>query len=134
MQAAHDFYFDAVSQIRMARWSQGRVALVGDACFCPSLLAGQGAAFAMAGAYLLAGELKKAQGDRQVAFANYQRAFQPFIEQKQRTAKRFGGWLAPKTKLGIIVRNQLTRLLAIPPFSEWMVARMFSYRFRVNRH
>jgi 2-polyprenyl-6-methoxyphenol hydroxylase-like FAD-dependent oxidoreductase len=129
MHAANDLYFDAVSQIRMAQWSRGRVALVGDACFCPSLLAGQGAAFAMAGVYLLAGELNKAAGDPQRAFANYQRAFQPFIERKQRAAKWFGGWLAPKTNVGIIVRNQLTRLFAVPPFSKRVVARMFSDRF-----
>jgi 2-polyprenyl-6-methoxyphenol hydroxylase-like FAD-dependent oxidoreductase len=83
----------------------------------------------VAGAYIVARELKKAQGDPQVAFANYQRPFQPFIERKQRAAKRSGGWFAPKTKLGIVVRNQLTRLLAVPPLSKWVVARMFSERF-----
>ena len=41
------FYFDAVSQIRMPSWTRGRVALVGDAAACPSLLAGQGSALAM---------------------------------------------------------------------------------------
>ena len=34
--------------------------LVGDAAFCPSLLAGQGSALAMIGAYVLAGELGQA--------------------------------------------------------------------------
>ncbi|MBI3972875.1 MAG: FAD-dependent monooxygenase [Chloroflexi bacterium] len=47
-------YFDVVEQITMPRWSQGRVALVGDACQCVSLLAGQGASMTMAGAYTLA--------------------------------------------------------------------------------
>ena len=62
-----DFYFDDVSQIRISRWSEGRV-LIGDACFCPSLLAGQGAALAMGAAYILAGELKVSGGDYSVAF------------------------------------------------------------------
>ena len=44
-------YFDAVSQIEISRWSQGRVVVVGDASQCVSLLAGQGASLAMAGAY-----------------------------------------------------------------------------------
>jgi 2-polyprenyl-6-methoxyphenol hydroxylase-like FAD-dependent oxidoreductase len=39
-----ELYFDRVSQIRMQRWWQGRVALVDDAAFAPSLLAGQGSA------------------------------------------------------------------------------------------
>ena len=55
-------YFDRVSQIRMPKWSQGRIALVGDAAYCVSLVAGQGSALAMTGAYVLAGELAKASG------------------------------------------------------------------------
>jgi 2-polyprenyl-6-methoxyphenol hydroxylase-like FAD-dependent oxidoreductase len=39
-------YFDRVSQIKMERWSRGRVALIGDAAFCVSLVAGQGSALA----------------------------------------------------------------------------------------
>lgn len=46
---ADELYFDRVSQIRMPKWSQGRVALVGDAAYCVSLLAGQGSALAMTG-------------------------------------------------------------------------------------
>ena len=47
-------FMDAVIQIQMPTWHQGRVALVGDACDCPTLLSGQGASLAMGGAYLLA--------------------------------------------------------------------------------
>jgi 2-polyprenyl-6-methoxyphenol hydroxylase-like FAD-dependent oxidoreductase len=55
MESCNDVYFDRVSQIQMDKWSQGRVGLIGDAAFCPSLLAGQGAALAMVAAYVLAG-------------------------------------------------------------------------------
>ena len=55
-------YLDRVSQIRMPGWAKGRVALVGDAAFCVSLLAGQGSALAMISAYVLAGELATADG------------------------------------------------------------------------
>jgi 2-polyprenyl-6-methoxyphenol hydroxylase-like FAD-dependent oxidoreductase len=57
-----ELYFDRVSQIKMDRRSKGRVALVGDAAFCVSLMAGQGSALAMTAAYVLAGELAKANG------------------------------------------------------------------------
>src|SRR5262249_7873450 len=53
----------------MGAWSRGRVALIGDAAFCPSLLAGQGAALAMISAYVLAGELGKCEGRPEIAFA-----------------------------------------------------------------
>jgi 2-polyprenyl-6-methoxyphenol hydroxylase-like FAD-dependent oxidoreductase len=59
MESCPELYFDRVSQIRMDTWSKGRVALIGDATFCPSLLAGQGSALAMIAAYVLAGELSR---------------------------------------------------------------------------
>ena len=57
MRTAPDFYFDEMSQIKMDRWSKGRVALVGDAGYCCSPLSGQGTSVALLGAYILAGEL-----------------------------------------------------------------------------
>jgi 2-polyprenyl-6-methoxyphenol hydroxylase-like FAD-dependent oxidoreductase len=42
MRDASDFYFDDVSQIRMDHWSNGRVALVGEAACGPTLITGQG--------------------------------------------------------------------------------------------
>lgn len=36
-------FMDAVIQIQMPVWHQGRVALVGDACVCPTLISGQAA-------------------------------------------------------------------------------------------
>ena len=50
LDRAEDLYFDRVSQIKMETWSRGRVALVGDAAFCVSLMAGQGSALAMTAA------------------------------------------------------------------------------------
>src|SRR5262249_3670712 len=52
-----DVYFDDVVQIRVAGWSRDRVVLVGDSCACVSLIAGQGASMAMAGAFVLAEQL-----------------------------------------------------------------------------
>ena len=79
MDAAPDFYFDVVSQIRMKNWSKGRISLVGDACDCPSLLSGQGSTLAMVGAYILAGELNEANGNYNSAFDRYENIFKPFI-------------------------------------------------------
>ena len=38
---AYDFYFDEMSQVRLPRWSTGRVALLDDAAFGPSPMSGQ---------------------------------------------------------------------------------------------
>jgi 2-polyprenyl-6-methoxyphenol hydroxylase-like FAD-dependent oxidoreductase len=119
MEHCSDLYFDAVSQISMDAWSSGRVGLVGDACFCPSLLAGQGSALAMAAAYVLAGELNAADGDYRRAFGRYEMLFHPFIVGKQMAAVRFATSFAPRTKLGIWVRNLMTRLMSMPWVADW---------------
>src|SRR3954468_24638853 len=51
--AATDVYFDAVTHIRVPRWSTGRVTLLGDAASCVSLF-GEGSSSAISGAATLA--------------------------------------------------------------------------------
>jgi 2-polyprenyl-6-methoxyphenol hydroxylase-like FAD-dependent oxidoreductase len=114
LDRTNDLYFDRVSQIRMPKWSRGRIALVGDAAYCVSLVAGQGSALAMTGAYVLAGELARAAGCHAEGFANYENQLRAFIETKQQGAERFAGAFAPKTGWGLFLRNQVIRATAIP--------------------
>ncbi len=114
MQTAPDLYFDAVSQIRMERWFNGRAVLLGDAGYCPALLAGEGSTLAMMGAYILAGELKVALGDHQRAFPQYERVFRPVVRQEQKKAASGARFLVPETRLGLWVQNHLGPLL-LPP-------------------
>ncbi|MGJ4902450.1 FAD-binding domain [Bradyrhizobium sp. HKCCYLS2058] len=109
-----DLYFDRVSQIRMPSWSRGPVALVGDAAFCVSLLAGQGSALAMIAAYVLAGELAASSGRYQEAFARYDEVLRTYIEAKQGAAERFAGAFAPKTRAGLLFRNLVIKTFAFP--------------------
>jgi 2-polyprenyl-6-methoxyphenol hydroxylase-like FAD-dependent oxidoreductase len=87
MRTAPDFYFDEMSQIKMDRWSKGRVALVGDAGYCCSPLSGQGTSVALLGAYILAGELATASQDGTVdyelGFANYHKEFHDYVKRNQ---------------------------------------------------
>ncbi|MFV0496502.1 FAD-binding protein [Mycobacterium sp.] len=83
MRAAPDFYFDEMSQIGMDHWSIGRVALVGDAAYCCSPLAGQGTSLALLGACVLAGELKLARLDHGLGFANYFKRFHAYTQRTQ---------------------------------------------------
>jgi 2-polyprenyl-6-methoxyphenol hydroxylase-like FAD-dependent oxidoreductase len=101
-----DFYFDTVSQVKMENWHKGRIALVGDAAYCPSLLSGKGSTLAMVGAYILAGELKQANGDYKTAFEQYEFLFKPFMEKKQKAAQSFAKSFIPKSNFGIWLRNK----------------------------
>jgi len=116
-------YFDRVSQIRMDRWTEGRVALLGDAAACASLLAGQGSALAMIEAYVLAGELKVAGGDHVKAFAKYEERLRPFLEMKQKAAVQFASSFAPSSSLGLFVRNQVMKVLAVPFIADLAIGR-----------
>ena len=121
-----DLYFDRVSQIRMESWSRGRVALVGDAAFCVSLMAGQGAALAMTAAYVLAGELAKADGRHDEAFRNYEAFLRAFIGKKQKLAERFSTAFAPKTRWGLFLRNQVIKATAVPGVARFTFGRDIS--------
>lgn len=116
-------YFDSVGQIRMQNWSRGRIALVGDAAFCVSLLAGQGSALAMISAYVLAGELAAASGQYQLAFGRYDTLLRRYISAKQRGAERFAGAFAPKTRVGLSFRNLVVKAFAFPGLAKLVVGR-----------
>jgi 2-polyprenyl-6-methoxyphenol hydroxylase-like FAD-dependent oxidoreductase len=123
LKGTQELYFDRVSQIRMPSWSRGRVALVGDAAFCVSLLAGQGSALAMMSAYVLAGELAQAGGRHEMAFREYEAFLQAYIDTKRAGAARFGGALAPKTQWGLWFRNQVMNAFTIPGLARLAVGR-----------
>lgn len=118
-----ELYLDHVSQIRMESWSQRRVALAGDAAFCVSLLAGQGSALAMIAAYVLAGELMRADGQHEKAFMRYEALLRSFVDAKQRGAERFAGMFAPKTGWGLRLRNQVIKAFAVPGLAKLAVGR-----------
>ncbi|MGH3850015.1 MAG: FAD-dependent monooxygenase, partial [Pseudonocardiaceae bacterium] len=120
-----DVYFDRASQIIMDHWSQGRVALIGDAAAAVSLLAGEGAGLAMVQAYVLAGELSRAGADHGEAFRRYESRLRPIVEARQRSARGFASMFAPKTSLGLWTRNRASRLLNIPQVADWVIRREF---------
>jgi len=71
LEETADLYLDAVGQVKMLRWSKGRIALVGDAAYCASPISGMGTSLGLSGAYVLAGELWR-HGDHVQAFAAYE--------------------------------------------------------------
>jgi 2-polyprenyl-6-methoxyphenol hydroxylase-like FAD-dependent oxidoreductase len=115
---ADDFFFDAVAQIQMKEWHKGRIALVGDACQCLTLLAGQGASMGMAGAYLLANELHTADGDYKAAFPVYQQSLQPEIQRRQKDARGLAGSFVPRNRFEIAMSHFFLNAAFWPIFSS----------------
>ena len=134
LDACNDLYFDRVSQIQMDVWWHGRVALLGDAGFCVSLLAGQGSALAMTAAYVLAGELATSQGRPRDAFDRYEERLRPFILTKQRAAERFARAFVPRTRLGILFRNQVIKTFRVPPIARIAIGRDIRDQLELPRY
>jgi 2-polyprenyl-6-methoxyphenol hydroxylase-like FAD-dependent oxidoreductase len=125
MPQARTFYFDAVSQIQMPSWTRGRVALVGDAAACPSLLAGQGSALAMIESYVLAAELARADGHHERAFVAYQARLAPFLRSKQDAARGLALAFAPRNRFQLLMRDTVMRLMGLPHVAALAMGRSF---------
>lgn len=83
MQNAPDFYLDVVAQIHLQKWSNNRVAVVGDAGYAPSPISGQGTSVAIVGAYVLARELSVAKGDYKLGYQEYEKKLRRFVKKNQ---------------------------------------------------
>jgi 2-polyprenyl-6-methoxyphenol hydroxylase-like FAD-dependent oxidoreductase len=117
-------YYDDVAQVVLPHWSDRRVVLLGDACGCVSLLAGQGAALAMAGARLLAEELS-ATDDLGAALARYERRLRPAVLKKQRAGRRLARFFVPSGQVRLAVRNAVLRMSSTA-VGGWLMRRSFS--------
>ncbi|MCB1305437.1 MAG: FAD-dependent monooxygenase, partial [Leptospiraceae bacterium] len=114
MDDSDDLYFDRVSQIRLDHWSDGPVALIGDAAACASLLAGEGTGLAMIESYVLAGELYRADGDYSKAFRNYEERLSKFLRKKQNAARSMVAFFAPAGGFQRWLNRNLIRASSLP--------------------
>lgn len=92
------FYFDSITQLRLDSWSRGRIALVGDAGYCPGPAVGGSTSLAIVGAYVLAGELAEAGGDHVRAFAGYEQAMGDYVRRSRTFAINMAKRLIPDGK------------------------------------
>jgi 2-polyprenyl-6-methoxyphenol hydroxylase-like FAD-dependent oxidoreductase len=106
LRQATDLYFDSISRADVDTWSAGRVCLVGDAA-CGATIGGMGTGTAVVAAYVLVGELARAQGDHRAAFARYESRLRTYAKGCQAGGARTGKFLAPATAGGIRLRNAL---------------------------
>lgn len=74
---------------------RGRVALVGDAAYGPSLFSGMGATLAVVGAAILADEISCHPGDHRQAFTRYQRRIREMARLSRELAQASRGWFMP---------------------------------------
>ncbi|MFG1678075.1 FAD-dependent monooxygenase [Micromonospora sp. NPDC049282] len=121
---APDLYLDAMSQVRMASWSAGRVGLVGDAAYAASPASGQGTSMGLVGAYVLAAALAEAGGRPAAGFAAYERRMRPFVAANQGLAERNLKGMVLGSAGQIRFQTTMLRLLPHLPGQQRMISRV----------
>jgi 2-polyprenyl-6-methoxyphenol hydroxylase-like FAD-dependent oxidoreductase len=121
---APDLYVAPMSQVRMDRWSTGRVGLVGDAGYGPSPASGQGTSLGLVGAYVLAASLAEAAGDPVAGFAGYERRMRPFVAANQLLAERNLKGMVLSSAAQIRFQTLMLRLMPRLPGRERMIRRV----------
>jgi 2-polyprenyl-6-methoxyphenol hydroxylase-like FAD-dependent oxidoreductase len=109
------FYFDAITQLQLDSWSRGRVALVGDAGYCPGPAVGGSTSLAVLGAYVLAGELAAAGGDHRRAYPAYEEEMRELVQRSRAFARGVARTLIPTSTLGARTLVAGARLLSALP-------------------
>lgn len=124
VRGVRDAYVDEVAQSVVEPWVRGRVVLLGDACAAVSLLAGQGASLAIAGAERLAEELAFARHPSDVAagLAAFERDWRPIVEREQARGRRVQATFAPHTRIELEAQRAVWRAAALPGVAH-LVAR-----------
>ena len=110
IQTSDNLYFDSVSQIRMDKWTKGRVSLVGDSAHCAAFLSGMGTSLAMMGARILAEELSSRPDNYQAAFRQYENRHKPVVKKIHASVPFTARMFIPKSDMGIWLRNSLLRV------------------------
>ncbi len=114
LDGATDLYVDDIATVSIDRYARGRVVLLGDAAY-GGTLGGQGSSLGIVGAHILAGELA---GDVPIshAFSRYEEAMRPYATRCQKGAANAGMFFAPKTRIGLAIRNLMYAALT----SRWL--------------
>jgi 2-polyprenyl-6-methoxyphenol hydroxylase-like FAD-dependent oxidoreductase len=110
LEQAPDFPFDSVHQVKMPRWSKGRVVLLGDAAWCPNLYSGMGATSALLGGAELGRALRENPGDLDAALAAWESRLRPFIRKHQRIARLKQQMFVPSSRPAEALRSVVLRL------------------------
>jgi 2-polyprenyl-6-methoxyphenol hydroxylase-like FAD-dependent oxidoreductase len=110
LEEAPDHLFDSVHQVRMPRWSAGRVVLVGDAAWCMNLYSGMGATSSLRGGAALGAALREHPDDLGAALEAWEAGLRPFITKHQRTARLKQQMFVPSSRRAEALRSVLLGL------------------------
>lgn len=116
-----EFYVQRMEQVVVSRWSKGRVVLVGDAAW-GSGPTGMGTTLALAGGYILAGELGRTitgPATHRDAFARYEQLLRRYADSAQGLPAGGARLLHPSSRLGRAGIQALHRVTSAGPVQRF---------------
>ncbi|KAK0639773.1 hypothetical protein B0T16DRAFT_450372 [Cercophora newfieldiana] len=119
LASASDFYASEIVQVKPPALFNGRVVLVGDAGYAPGPT-GMGTSLALAGAYVLAGEIANHPGDLDEGLAAYSDRMRPLVERAQEIPRGVPAVMAPYTAWGLWLRNAVFAVVTRTGFAGFM--------------
>ncbi|KAF7950132.1 hypothetical protein EAE96_007429 [Botrytis aclada] len=120
MDQAPDYYMQEIAQVNPPQFYKGKVALVGDAGYCPSPISGMGTSSAILGAYYLAGELGACKGNWEEGLRKYEEKMRPFVERVQKLPPGAPGILNPQTEWGVAILYRVLGLASWTGIAGWL--------------
>ncbi|TKX24730.1 FAD-binding domain-containing protein 14 [Elsinoe australis] len=111
MMDSKDFYASEVVQVKVPSLYSGRFVMVGDAGYAAGPTGG-GTSLALAGAYMLTGEIAKHPGDLAAGLKGYEEQMRPLMKEMQKIPPLVSTFMAPQTAWGIWVRNHAFAVIA----------------------
>lgn len=87
LEQAPDPVFDSIHQVKMPRWSTGRVVLVGDAAWCMNTYSAMGSSSSLRGGAALGTALEEHPDDLDAALDAWEKELRPYITTQQRSAR-----------------------------------------------
>ena len=96
-----DFHAWELAQIRLKQLYSGRVALLGDAGYCPTVFTGMGTTASLVGSWVLAGELARHGDDISGALRAYDEVMRSPIDDWQQMLATVSNVRVPSSRLGV---------------------------------
>ena len=115
LEQAPDHVFDSIHQVKMPRWSGGRVVLVGDAAWCINTYSAMGSSSSLRGGAALGAALQQHTDDLDAALDAWETGLRPYVTGQQRSARLKQQRFVPSGRLtkalGSVVLDLVRRIV-----------------------
>lgn len=103
LEQAPDHVFESIHQVKMPRWSKGRVVLAGDAAWCMNTYSAMGSSSSLRGGAALGAALQQHTDDLDAALHAWEAGLRPYITGQQRSARLKQQRFVPSDRLTEVV-------------------------------